>query len=118
MARSSSSTRSGASLLIALFASAALLAAAQATGVPRPPDVAGRGFQNGHGDGGHKTCIGATIDPYDGEVTPTTCGTHKDKCCEGWLCKTDKYLSVGYDEVSKMTKPPSPPTSVLIFMLC
>ena len=136
MARSSSSTRSAASLLLALVASAALLVAAQAAGegVPRPV-AAGRGvkpYKNGAAyakpggyepkpggyqpkpggykpkPGGyepkpgyvHKPCVGATIDPYGGEVTPTTCGTKKDKCCEGWLCKTEKPLVVGY-EVSK-----------------
>jgi len=113
MARSSA-----APLLLALVASAALVAIAQAadtTAVPRPTtDTEGRGYRGGKGGkggykGGHKggkpshdykhdykPCAGAEIDSYTGEVTSQQCGGKYNSCCEGWLCKTDKKLSVKY----------------------
>ena len=104
MARSSA-----APLLLALVASAALVAIAQAadtTAVPRPTDdTEGRGYRSKKGYTGYKggykhdyykPCAGAEIDGYTGEVTSQTCGGKKNTCCEGWLCKTDKKLSVLY----------------------
>lgn len=94
-------------MLLALVASAALLAAVQASSaasVPRPTTTAttstsgsgsGRGFRKDRYE--YKPCIGAEIDHDGGHVTSRTCGGKKrDTCCEGWLCKTDNSLVVEY----------------------